>query len=124
MKVRILIFASVVLATVGVLSFSVRSLWYGFVRSGNVLHFFPWACLGVAFGLALAALVLQAARDPRLPRRLMGLVAVAPVFAVGYGLGRLLWGRPVSWPHILELGGLSLLVLGSFAGAVLLLRKT
>ncbi|MFN3412437.1 MAG: hypothetical protein ACK42L_00045 [Thermoanaerobaculum sp.] len=83
----------------------------------------PWACFGLAGGLALGILVSQAARDPLLPRRLAGLVLVAPLFAVGYGVGRMLWGKSVSWVKLLELGGLSLLVLATFALTSLCLRE-
>lgn len=93
-------------------------------RLGKSFGFWSWVCLAVASGLALAVLVAQTAGDPVFPRKLAAvLVLLAPLFAVGYGLGRMLWGKPLIWRHLLELGGVCLLLAGVFAVALRVLRK-
>lgn len=114
MSVRGFGLTSALLAAVGVLG----------VAGKESVAFWAWACLAVALGLAMAILVVQAARDPLLSRKLLVLVLVAPLFAGGYGLGRMLWGKPVSWQHLLELAGLWFLLFGALAVAFLMLRKT
>lgn len=111
--IRSLAIASVLLATCGIVTLAGRASF----------GFWSWACLAVATGLALAILVVQASRDPLLPRRLAALVVLAPVFGGAYALGRLLLHKPVSWVHVLELTGISFLLFGACALAVLALRK-
>lgn len=113
MTARALGLISVLLAVLGIFTLGEKGSF----------GFWSWACLAVAAGLALAVLVVQAAREPLWPRRLAALVLVAPLFAVSYALGRMLFGKPVSSVHVLELGGFSLLLFGAFAAAALALRK-
>ncbi len=114
MSVRGLGLTSALLAAVGVLG----------VAGKQTVAFWAWACLAVALGLAMAILVVQAAPDPLLPRKLLLLVLVAPLFAGSYGLGRMLWGKAVSLEQLLELTGLWFLLFGALAVAFLMLRKT
>lgn len=123
MSVRGLALLSLVLTAIAVVMLGRIGFPFAFFRDQEAGGFLPWACLAVAAGLALGILVVQGTRDPRLPRRLAALVMAAPVFAVSYALGRILWGKPVSWTHILELSGISFFLFVAFVLALSVLRK-